>query len=322
LLSPGIPEYISSSSRFNAIVLNPALFVLQLLLNLGLYGPGVILIREATIRWKKGWATVLLLGAAYGILEEGIALSTLYNPLAGPVSKLGYYGHYLGVNWIWLSAILPVHMIFSISLPILLLGLALPETNGKSLVISRKGIASAFVILGIDVSILFLLILLGEHYWMGWPIFVSSFATIGLLILLAKHVPTGLLHARTNTPKISPLRIGIVGALFYTSVLLVEQLGIGTGAPALADLVFVIAIEALFLIYVQNTIGHEKNARQLIALAAGLTLPIAAIGLIAEIRLPLVLVVDFAFGIFIWKLLRNERISAEAPTTDLKGRGC
>jgi len=61
------------------LVLSPFYFFLQLALNTGLYLPGALLIREAMIRWKKGWASVLLLGAAYGILEEGTALGTLFN---------------------------------------------------------------------------------------------------------------------------------------------------------------------------------------------------------------------------------------------------
>jgi len=83
LLSPGIPEYISGSSPTSAIVLNPPMFGFQLVANLGLYGPGVLLVREAMVRWNKGWATVLLLGAAYGILEEGSlsARSSIPTPL-------------------------------------------------------------------------------------------------------------------------------------------------------------------------------------------------------------------------------------------------
>ncbi len=198
LLSPGIPEYISGSSPFNDIFLNPLMFVFQIVANLGLYGPGVILIREASVRWKKGWASILTLGAAYGILEEGVALATFYNSHANPVGKLGFYGHYLGVNWVWVSGILPVHMIFSISLPILLLGLALPETKGKSLVTSRKGIMNLFAILSIDVLVLFFVVFRGEHYWMGWPIFVSSFAAIVILLTLAKSMPDNLLHPLTE----------------------------------------------------------------------------------------------------------------------------
>ena len=101
MLSPGIPEDLTGSSAVNAIFLNPIMFLFGIVANLGLYGPGVLLIREAKVRWKKGWATVLLLGAAYGILEEGIALSTLFNPLANPVGQLGIFGHWVGVNWVW-----------------------------------------------------------------------------------------------------------------------------------------------------------------------------------------------------------------------------
>ena len=108
------------------------MFLFQLLANLGLYGSGVLLIYEAKVRWEKGWATVLLLGAAYGILEEGVALSTLYDPKANPVGDLGVYGHWAGVNWIWSAGIVPFHALWSISLPILLLGLALPETVGRT----------------------------------------------------------------------------------------------------------------------------------------------------------------------------------------------
>ena len=54
LLTPGIPEYLSASSQLTVLVINPVLFFLFLAANLGLYGSGVILIREAMIRWRKG----------------------------------------------------------------------------------------------------------------------------------------------------------------------------------------------------------------------------------------------------------------------------
>src|SRR5271169_5819728 len=181
LLSPGIPEYISGSSPTSAIVLNPPMFLFQVAANLGLYGPGVLLVREAMVRWKKGWATVLLLGAAYGILEEGVALSTLFDPRANPVGKLGVYGHWLGVSWVWVAGILPVHMIFSISLPILLLGLAVPSTRGKSL-LSRRGLRVASLVPGLAVVCLFLLVSRVSGFWMGRPVFVTSVVAMALLV--------------------------------------------------------------------------------------------------------------------------------------------
>ncbi|MGI0130082.1 MAG: hypothetical protein ACREEC_08050, partial [Thermoplasmata archaeon] len=78
--SPGIPEYLSGSSSVAVLLLAPGPFFLWLGLNLGLYGPGVLLVREALVRWRKGWVAVLCLGAAYGLVEEGTALSTLFDP--------------------------------------------------------------------------------------------------------------------------------------------------------------------------------------------------------------------------------------------------
>lgn len=302
LLSPGIPEYLSGSSAVSAIITNPLMFCIQLIANLGLYGPGVLLIREAKIRWRKGWASVLLMGAAYGILEEGIALSTLFNSQASPVGELGYYGHYLGVNWIWLSGILSVHMIFSISLPILLLGLALPETKTKEFLNSKRKIAGPFAILGVDVFALFLVVLQGEHFWMGWTIFLMSFAVIGILLALSYYAPTNVLIPKHETATIGRKAAGVSGAAFYSSILIVEFGGIASGLPPLLVFPAVIFVQSLFLFFVMRNIGQVGNERNLIAFAIGLIMPIALFGLLSQITLPVIYLVDFTMILFFRKL--------------------
>jgi len=318
LLSPGIPEYLSSSSPINAIILNPGQFVFQLVANLGLYGPGVLLIREAMVRWNKGWGTVLLLGAAYGILEEGVALSTLFNPKAGPVGDLGFFGHWAGVNWIWAAAIVPVHMLFSISIPILLLGLALPSTRGRSLV-SHRGTAALFAILAADVISLAALIRFGEHFWMGDGVLVSSLAAIGILVFLARRVPADGKLASTPSPRAGPRRMAAIGAVFYPAVLLTESIGRGAGAPAWAVFILVALVQALFLVYVLKVAGSSGNEPQVIALSFGLILPIAAIGLIATVTFPLGLLGDLAMVLFFRKLWRMYR-TAPAPSLAATGQ--
>jgi hypothetical protein len=303
LLSPGIPEYISGSSPTNAIVLNPAMFAFQILANLGLYGPGVLLVREAMVRWKKRWATVLLLGAAYGILEEGIALSTLFDPNANPVGKFGFYGHWLGVNWVWVAGILPVHMLFSISLPIVLLGLAVPRTNGQSL-LSRRHLWVVSAVLGIDVIVLFLFVSKVSGFWMGWPVFASSLVAMALLVLVARRVPSNALHAASDLPKRGPRVSFVAGALFYTSVLFAEFLGMGVGLPAAVDFVLVVALQGAYLVAVLRFLGSTGNERSLLAFAAALVVPIAAFGLISEISLPLTLLPALAFALFLRRLWR------------------
>ncbi len=229
-LSPGIPEYLSSSSPLSALAINPAGFFVQLLLNLALYGPGVLLIREAMVRWRKGWGSVLLLGAAYGIAEEGIALSTLFNPQAGPVGSLGFYGHWMGVNWVWLPGVLLVHMVFSISVPILLLGLALPETPGRSLLAAR-GIGLAFAIFLGDVILLFAIVR-GSGYWMGWPVFLASLLAIAALIGAAYYAPPHWIRVRSPVSASTPLTAAILGGLFFPIGLLVPGFSEGAGLPS------------------------------------------------------------------------------------------
>ena len=56
--------------------------------------------------------------------------------------------------------------------------------------------------------------------------------------------------------------------------------------------------------YVLRVVGSSGNDRQVIALAFGLILPIAAIGLIATAALPLVLVPDAVMVLFFLKLWR------------------
>jgi hypothetical protein len=63
--------------------------------------------------------------------------------------------------------------------------------------------------------------------------------------------------------------------------------GRGTGAPAAADLLIVLALELVLFVIVVREIGSRDNEKDLIALAAGLVLPIVAVGVVSEARLPL-----------------------------------
>ena len=300
LLTPGIPEYLSSSSPINAIILNPPQFLLQILANLGLYGSGALLIHDARVRWNKGWATVLLLGAAYGILEEGVALSTLFNPDAGPVGSLGAYGHWLGINWVWSAGIVPFHALCSIFLPILLLGLALPETADRNL-LSKRGTTAAIVVLAIDVIILMIIVNHVSGYWMGGPIFLLSLLLIGGLVWAARHVSEGALAAKDGKQGSSNRMLTVMGISFFPVVLLSEGLGEGSRLPAVVDFALVIFVQALYLRYVTRR-NWRNRKRGMIALALGLIIPIAVFGVIAELALPMTLLADVALVLFFRRL--------------------
>jgi hypothetical protein len=305
LLSPGIPEYLSGSSPLNWIVLLPAGFVLQLALNLGLYGPGVLLVREASVRWKKrGMIPVLLLGGAYGILEEGIALSTLFDPRASVVHSLGIYGHFDGVNTVWTAGILMVHMVYSIGLPIFLLGQAIPATRGRPLLTSR-GVGLALGILSIDVAILLLAVRGGQHFWMGWSLFVGSFAAIAALILLA-HAWPSTSTVRAHVTFDGSLWIpGLAGAVLFPGILVVEGLGQSWGVPAAEVIVVVVSMQLAVGLFAYRSLRGGENQRRQLVFAFGLLLPIMAIGLVAQFPVEIVLIADVALVVWLSRLLRS-----------------
>jgi hypothetical protein len=165
-------------------------------------------------------------------------------------------------------------------------------------------LAWAIGILFVDVFSLFFLILLGEHFWMGWPVFGLSLASIAVLIYIARKAPSNALTPKAETPTRRPFVFGILGAVFYPSVLFVEFFGMGAKLPAYAVTPLVVLLQTSFLVYVLRVIGRTNNERNLIVLAAGLISPLAIFGIVSQISLPLVIVVDIELIAFFAKLWR------------------
>ncbi|MDD4868995.1 MAG: hypothetical protein PHR77_00440 [Kiritimatiellae bacterium] len=134
VLSPAIGELLSGSSP-------PAEFFhpVRFLLLSALYGSGAILVRELTVCWQKGWFSLFLLGAAYGIIEEGLCCKSFFDPNWPDVGILGTYGRWLGVNWVWTFLLTIYHAVYSIAIPITLVELIFRERRGETWV-SRKAL--------------------------------------------------------------------------------------------------------------------------------------------------------------------------------------
>jgi hypothetical protein len=299
-LTPGIPEYLSGSSSVAGLVIAPALFFVFLLLNLGLYGPGVLLIREALVRWKKGWLAVILLGGAYGLIEEGTALSTLFNPKASVVGGLGSYGHFDGVSWVWAIGVLGVHIVLSIGLPIALFSLALPETRGRRLLADRQ-IPWVFVVWFVDLGVL---VLISHYYPVGWPLQIGAAVVAGLLAIAAYRLPADLLDPTSSTPRFGPRTAFVLGLLYFPVLLIIPAVGGSTRLPAPITGVIDLAAAAALFLAVRAGIGTTRHEAQMVALAAGAILPIMVFGLAAQIFIPVVLVLDAvaaAFFLTLWR---------------------
>ena len=143
LLSPAIGELLSGSSPPTQFF-NPV----ALLLLVGLYGCGALLVRELRVRRQLNVRGLLLLGVAYGIIEEGLMCKSFFNPFWKDVGFLSTYGRALGVNWLWTLGLTAYHTIVSITVPIFLTE-ALFADRAAGPWLRRRGCVIAAVCLGL-----------------------------------------------------------------------------------------------------------------------------------------------------------------------------
>lgn len=305
LLTPGIIEYLSGSSPLYYLVLNPFVFALQLAVIAALYLPGALLIREAMIRWRMGF------GPSHGgrLRHLGRRASTRYAVQPAVVPRGGLRAKRI---WslarrqlgLWGRGNPDAHCLQHRS-ALFLLGLALPETQGKILLASRRSLAGAISVLGLGVWVNVLISLHVSHVWTGAPLFALSLAAVGTLVLAARVMPAGIIHARYDAPRISPLLTGVLGVLVYTSLLLEPAAGAAVNLPAEATFVLVVATLALFLALILRTMGRKSNEKQLIVLSLGMILPVMIAGIATQIFFPIVLIADAGVIIFFWRIWRK-----------------
>jgi hypothetical protein len=205
VLSPFIAEFLSGST--------PSSRAEQLIFEAIFYGPAAILIREITRRRKLGWFSVILLGLAFGIIEEGILLQSAYNPhfLNLNIS----YGSYLGVNWVWSEIIIVNHSIWSITLPILFTELIFEERKDKTW-LKTWGIV-LFTVLFLLSSIAFYITFYKMSGFNATEVhfIIAALLSIVLIILANRPLLPIQLNYQFKTPSV--ITTGIISLLFCFS---------------------------------------------------------------------------------------------------------
>ncbi|MFX1412147.1 MAG: hypothetical protein ACFFA6_17540 [Promethearchaeota archaeon] len=180
-LAPAVGELLSSSAPpvefFNPVVL----FLLA-----ALYGSGAILIHELRVHWGKGGLTALVLGAAYGIVEEGLMVKSFFDPHWMDLGLLGAYGRWAGVNWVWSLGLTVYHAVFSIAIPILLVELLFPAQRDKRW-IGRRGMIGLSLLLLVDGLLIFFLL---TPYRPPLVPYTLSVVAVVVLFLVARWLPT------------------------------------------------------------------------------------------------------------------------------------
>jgi hypothetical protein len=259
-LSPVVGELLSGSAPpvefFNPI---------SMLVLVALYGGGAVIVRELTFRWSKGWRTILLLGAAYGIIEEGLMVKSFFDPNWMDLGVLGTYGRSLGVNWIWSLELTAYHMVISIAIPILLVNLLYPKETGRSWVSNR-----ALSVLGglfiLDVLVGFFLL---TPYRPPLVPYLGSLGMTILLIVLAKVLPTEFRLAESGKQR-KPVWAGLLAFWGTTGLFLIVWLTSASSMPATIAFLILAAWIGLCLAGVGWLLGWNVGTwKHELALAVG-----------------------------------------------------
>jgi hypothetical protein len=239
-LSPVIAELLTGSSP-------PAEFFspFGLIVIVCLYGSGAILARELLVRWRKGWPSLLALGAAYGVLEEGLMVKSFTNAAHPDLGILATYGRAGGVNWVWAVELTMFHAVFSIALPILIVHLIYPERS-KDAWLGSRGLAfwGAVLLLVTAFGLVFLPSRPpAEPYVAELLLFVS-------LVALARVLPTALSAPRnTRVPRaVHFWLLGLTSTLaFFFTFWVIPLTALPAPAAIAIGLVLALAVIARWL---------------------------------------------------------------------------
>jgi hypothetical protein len=193
----------------------------SLLVLTALYGSGAILVRELVLRWQKGWPSILVLGAAYGIVEEGLMVKSFFDPHWVDLGTLGVYGRWAGVNWVWSLGLTLFHAVWSICLPILLVTLMFPRRAAEPWVGRRL-----FRFFGglMVVDVVFGFFALTPYRPPALPYLLAVLAVIGLCVV-ARRLPVAFKAARRAEPgsdrprSLRYFAAGLVGAIAFFALL-------------------------------------------------------------------------------------------------------
>ena len=266
ILSPLIAEVLSGSSPPVEVILNPLAFPLLM----GLYGTGALLIREAAVRLRLNYASVLLFGAAYGVWEEGVAVKSFFDPKWVDLGPLGTYGRAWGVNWIWALWLTIYHAVISITVPVVLVE-CLYGRNRPWL--GKRGILSALTVF----LLTSLLINLGLSPYTpeAWQYGLCLLMISALVYVGLKGVPrpraTWKPHART---------LWLLGIPFVLLGALAFNAPAGAGLPA--PLCGMLGL-ALYLLYAYPYMRTVWDDKLLFAASGGLSLSLLPFGIIVDL---------------------------------------
>ncbi|MEV5888634.1 hypothetical protein [Nonomuraea fuscirosea] len=199
-----------------------------------MYGAGVLLIREAVVRVGGGWPSLVLLGVAYQLAEDGLGLQALTSAKMYGAADWGLRA--LGVNLTYWESQLGVHVVLSVLIPVALTDLLYPGRRARPY-LGGGGLAGVGALAVVGVLGLRFVISADQHPgyqtpW-GWTVaFVVAIAVLALLALVV--VPRRRRPERPRVVRTAP-RPGAVGLVsaYLTMAFLTTLLPLGLGSGLL-----------------------------------------------------------------------------------------
>jgi len=256
----------------------PLRLILGYLIVLPMYGFGALFIRELSRRSGRGWPTILILGVAYGVAEEGLADMSLFNPNFLGLHLLSY-GNLFGIGWPWWFFVLTLHAVWSIGVSIALAE-ALFARRGEYPWLGRKGLVISGVVFVLGVVLVHFVG--GEGYQLSVGQLVLSLVLVALIAAVAFLVPTRRATQAIDprqTP--SPWLAGAAAFVLTSAFMAVTRLSYSLKLPA------AVLILVYFLLYGLASFAVWRWSRRVgwsaehkFALAAGALLTYAWYGFV------------------------------------------
>lgn len=189
------------------------------------YGGGALLIRETARRAGRGWATILVLALAYGILEEAFLTETLFNP-----NYMGLNLHLLepafiavlGIGGWYTVFVLTLHTVWSISVSIALIEALVPDRAASPWTgrLALGLIAAIFTLAAASMAS-FSIRQDYHHFSASRTQFFWSAIALLILIVSAFHLPLRSNSARGRVPP--PWVPGLMALVASSAFLLVPM---------------------------------------------------------------------------------------------------
>ncbi|MFL6045832.1 MAG: hypothetical protein ACJ72M_12020 [Propionibacteriaceae bacterium] len=171
-----------------------------------LYGAGAVLIREVIRRKGGGWPAILVLAAAFGVIEEGLSTQSLFNPDYAHQHLLSSgYVPALGIAIPWTVYVLSLHVIWSIGTPIALVESMFPRRRTEAW-LRTPGLIIMAVLYVLGLAAAFGTTWL-EYRYVASPVHLIGAALIAMILIIVGMLLATLWRPAHRLPKRQGVRL-------------------------------------------------------------------------------------------------------------------